>query len=41
MDALNWKGPGVALDDWIVVGHSNGGGHIRPESRWDSQLTNL
>ena len=22
---VNWGGPGVALDDWILVGHSNGG----------------
>lgn len=22
---VNWEGPGVALGDWILVGHSNGG----------------
>lgn len=22
---MGWDGPGVALNDWIVIGHSNGG----------------
>ncbi|WEW56329.1 hypothetical protein PRK78_001772 [Emydomyces testavorans] len=25
MKAMNWKSPGISLEDWIVVGHSNGG----------------
>ncbi|EEH16891.1 hypothetical protein PABG_06978 [Paracoccidioides brasiliensis Pb03] len=25
MEAVGWEGPGVALEDWIVSGHSNGG----------------
>lgn len=23
--AVGWSGPGFSADDWIVLGHSNGG----------------
>ncbi|KAL2817217.1 hypothetical protein BDW59DRAFT_166031 [Aspergillus cavernicola] len=25
MDAVSWTGPGILADDWIAIGHSNGG----------------